>query len=199
MIEPDDRIMSATYCALCKHGYADLTMSDIAEEYEKSKGNLHYHYDTKRALLLEFLDFLLDRYRTRLPDDDDPPVERLERFLDVTLSPPEDGTHQEYRTAILELKAQAPYDEAFRDRLRALDDLVRETLRDIVEDGVEAGVFVDDADPAALADLTVTVIDGAHARAVTFGESPAAARELLATRFEEHLVEAPVGRWVITE
>ncbi|WP_254535125.1 TetR/AcrR family transcriptional regulator [Halomarina litorea] len=196
MTEADDRIMSATYCALCKHGYADLTMHDIAVEYEQSKGNLHYHYDTKRDLLLGFLDHLVERFRGRLPDEDAPPEERLEGFLDATLSPSDGGSHREFRTALLELKAQAPYDEAFRDRLAALDALLRETLRDIVEDGIESGVFAEDADPCALTDLTATVIDGAHVRAVTFGESPAAARELLATRFETHLFREAAEPWV---
>ena len=199
MNEADDPIMAATYCALCKHGYADLTMQDIAEEYEKSKGNLHYHYDTKRDLLLSFLDHLIERFRDRLPDEDAPPAERLEAFLDAVLSPPDEGRHREFDTALLELKAQAPYDEAFHDRLIALDALLRETVRDIVEDGIEAGVFVEEADPAALTDLTVTVIDGAHTRAVTFGESPAAARDLLATRFESHLFREAARPWGVIE
>jgi AcrR family transcriptional regulator len=31
-----EAIMSATYRALCAHGYADLTMQDIADETDKS-------------------------------------------------------------------------------------------------------------------------------------------------------------------
>ncbi|MEF8974259.1 MAG: helix-turn-helix domain-containing protein, partial [Haloarcula sp.] len=41
-----DDIMDATYRALCTHGYADLTMQDIADESDKSKAALHYHYDS---------------------------------------------------------------------------------------------------------------------------------------------------------
>ncbi len=195
--------MAATYCALCRHGYAELTMHDIAAEYDRSKGNLHYHYDTKRDLLLAFLDHLIERFRERLPDENARPEERLESFLDATLSPPGDGDggtgHREFETALLELKAQAPYDEAFRDRLVALDSLLKEALYDIIEDGIEAGVFAADADPCALTDLTATVIDGVHVRSVAFGESPAAARELLATHFETHLFREAARPWVVAE
>ena len=38
-------VTEATCRALCEHGYADLTMQDIADESNKSTAALHYHYD----------------------------------------------------------------------------------------------------------------------------------------------------------
>ena len=38
-----DDIMSATFRALSKHGYASLSMQDIADEFDKSRSLLHYH------------------------------------------------------------------------------------------------------------------------------------------------------------
>ena len=46
--EPREQVIRATYRALCAHGYANLTMRDIADETDLSKAALHYHYDTKR-------------------------------------------------------------------------------------------------------------------------------------------------------
>jgi len=63
--ETIDDIMEATYRALCTHGYADLTMQDIAAESTKSKGTLHYHFEGKQDLLESFLAFLLNRFEER--------------------------------------------------------------------------------------------------------------------------------------
>lgn len=40
--ETHERLMQATYAALCEHGYADLTLRKIAAEFEKSRGLLYY-------------------------------------------------------------------------------------------------------------------------------------------------------------
>ncbi|PSQ42055.1 TetR family transcriptional regulator, partial [Halobacteriales archaeon QS_9_68_42] len=53
--ETRERITNATYRALCDHGYAALTMQDIADECDCSKSLLHYHFDTKEDLLVELL------------------------------------------------------------------------------------------------------------------------------------------------
>jgi len=81
--ETIDDIMEATYRALCTHGYADLTMQDIAAESTKSKGTLHYHFEGKQDLLESFLAFLLNRFEERtetIPGET--PAERLHEFLE---------------------------------------------------------------------------------------------------------------------
>ena len=40
-------IMEATYEALCKHGYAELSIEKIADEFDKGKSLIYYHYDDK--------------------------------------------------------------------------------------------------------------------------------------------------------
>ena len=37
-----EEVMEATCRALCEHGYADLTMQDVADESDKSTAALHY-------------------------------------------------------------------------------------------------------------------------------------------------------------
>jgi len=61
--DPNEEIMRATYRALQEHGYADLTIKRIAEEYGKSTAAIHYHYDTKDDLLAAFLDYILDQFQ----------------------------------------------------------------------------------------------------------------------------------------
>jgi len=89
--------MSATYRALREHGYADLTIQQIADEFEKSKSLIYYHYDTRTELLVAFIDHLLT------PDLDDETVA--------------------FWRAMLELRAQAAHDERIQ---AAIADYLRE-------------------------------------------------------------------------
>ena len=58
-------ILAATYRALCQHGYAALTVKDIAAEADRSKASIHYYYDSKENLFTQFLDFLYERYTAK--------------------------------------------------------------------------------------------------------------------------------------
>jgi len=183
---PTDDIMCATYRALCRHGYADLTMQDIADEWEKSKPALHYHYDTKRGLLLAFLDHLFDSYTDRVADPGDgSPRERLHTLVAAALDPPRADTTRELRTALFEVKAQAPHDDAFRERLERFDRYLHDEIRTVVGSGVDSGAFRTDVDPDETATLLVTLVNGAHSRRIVLGDDagvPEAIRSFVADR-----------------
>jgi AcrR family transcriptional regulator len=184
---PTDDIMCATYRALCRHGYANLTMQDIADEWSKSKPALHYHYDTKRGLLLAFLEHLFTAYTDRVaaPDEGSPRA-RLDALIDAALDPPRADAHRELRTALFEVKAQAPHDEAFRERLERFDDYLAAEIRRIVAEGIEAGAFRADADPEMAAVLLVTLVNGAHSRRVALGAADGV-RDAINAAVDDHL------------
>lgn len=190
--DPDEEIMGATYRALCRHGFAALTMQDIADESARSKAALHYHYDTKHDLLVAFLEYLYQRFEARLREvDDDEPVAWLYGLVDALLDPPERADAREFRTAMLELRAQAPYDRAYRDRLANFDALARELVREAVAAGVESGAFRADVDPAETATFVVTVASGAITRRVTLDcpDPPVeAARRAIHAHVASHLL-----------
>jgi AcrR family transcriptional regulator len=190
---PTDDIMCATYRALCRHGYANLTMQDIADEWSKSKAALHYHYDTKRGLLLAFLDHLFDAYTDRVADPDEgPPRERLHALVDAALDPPRADATRELRTALFEVKAQAPHDDAFRERLERFDAYLRAEIREVVADGVDAGAFAD-VDPERTATLLVTLVNGAHSRRVALGDD-ADVPDAIRSHIDERLVSEATTR-----
>ncbi|MFB6255671.1 MAG: TetR/AcrR family transcriptional regulator [Haloplanus sp.] len=187
--EPTDDIMCATHRALCRTGYADLTMQDIADEWSKSKAALHYHYDTKRGLLLSFLDHLFERYTDRVADPDDgTPPERLRALVDAALDPPRADANRERRTALFEVKAQAPYDDDFRERLERVDRYLHGEFAAVVADGVVTGAFRADVDPSSTATLLVTLVDGAHSRRVVTGDA-GSVREAVERRILGRLVD----------
>jgi AcrR family transcriptional regulator len=168
--EPREAVIRATCRALCAHGYANLTMQDIADETDLSKAALHYHYDTKRDLLIAFLDALTSWYEGRLETlAGDDAAERLASLFDECLSPDDSDTdYPAFHTALLEIKAQAPYDEAYRERLAAADEVLVTRVREIVADGVDAGTFRE-VDPDVTAALIADVLAGGHTRNVAVG------------------------------
>ena len=163
-----DAIMLATYEALCEEGFSELTAQSIADRTEKSKSWLFYHYDSKDDLVADFVGYLLERFEARLAEvDDRPPAVRLATFIDWYLLEMDDD-RTAFHTALLELQAQAPYDERFREQLRESDDRLRETLERILEDGIEADQFRDH-DSDEMAKLLLTTLDGARVRQLTTG------------------------------
>jgi AcrR family transcriptional regulator len=183
-------ILHATHCALREHGYARMTMQDIADEVDLSTAAIHYHYDCKHDLLVAFLDHLYDRFEAQISDlDGDTPADRLHDLIDRLLT--ERSETPAFRTALLEIKAQAPYDDAFRDRLRRFDDAFAATVRELVTEGIETGAFRDDLDPETVASFLTTFMNGAQTRHVGVGHPPADAAAA-AHRYVETALR-PVG------
>lgn len=192
MTDGSDEMMAATYRALCEHGYADLTMQRIADEADVTTAALHYHYDTKAELLTAFLDHLLDRFRERFDErlaetDVSGPVDRLDAFLGAIFAPHVGGDAGDFETALLEIKAQGPYDDDFREKLREHDEYMRRVVRECIAEGIEAGTFRE-VDPERAARFVVTAINGTHVRQVALGEDPTATREALCEYVEENLL-----------
>ncbi|MFA9516056.1 TetR/AcrR family transcriptional regulator [Halopenitus sp. H-Gu1] len=166
--EPKEEIMRATYRALCEHGYADLTIQRIAEEYGKSTAAIHYHYDTKDDLLVAFLEFLLDHLKTAVHEvETTDPETRLEHLLDQLLVVPED--HHDLLIAMLEMRGQAPYNETFRRRFERNDEFIRYMLGTVIDQGQTEGVFRE-ADTDHVTHALMTIVDGARTRAVMFDD-----------------------------
>ena len=179
--ETTDAIIRATGRSLCEHGYADLTMQRIAEESAVTTAAIHYHFDTKEELLNAFLDDLIDRFEEKLACESTDPREQLDTLLDAVFSPTE-PTSDEFPVALMELKAQAPYHETYRERFRELD----ETVRAVVEDGIDVGHF-EACDPAVVARFVTTAINGGHVRMVALGEDPAETRAVVERYLEVQL------------
>ncbi|NHN58776.1 MULTISPECIES: TetR/AcrR family transcriptional regulator [Halorussus] len=181
---PDDTrtaIMKATFLALCEHGYANLTIQRIGDEFAKSKSLLYHHYDGKDELLVEFLEYMLEDFQANVPrEDHDDPEEHLRTMLDQILDPAIEDEHYEFTGAMMELRAQASHDEAYRDHFTRTDRYLREKIADVVRDGVDRGVFRE-VDPERTAALLVTTVNGSMLGRVTTDDD---AEVLRATRRE---------------
>ena len=187
--ETVQQIMRGTFEALCERGYADLRMVDIADRTDLSKSTLHYHFDSKHDLLVAFLEFLYDDFEAELAAiGGDDPGERLREVVRTVYHGDDDG-REELRVAILEIESQAPYDEAFRERLRRFDRLLHDVVRSNVEEGKETGRFRRDVDADAVATFVTTALTGAHNRRVSLGVDTSDVETMLLDYLEERLLE----------
>jgi AcrR family transcriptional regulator len=184
-----EEIMRATYRALCEHGYAALTMQDIADESDKSTAALHYHYDTKEALLLAFLEYLYESFTEKYATVDGAnAVERLVAFVDEILCQTDAAEAEQFQTALLEIRAQAPYSAAYRERLVEFDEFVSDRVEGIVAEGIEEGTIRADVDPADTAAFVATLIDGVNTRRTTIGDTGGGTRRTFVAYVHDHLV-----------
>ena len=185
--------MDGVYSALRAHGYADLTMQDIADECSKSKSLLHYHYDTKEDLLVAFLEYIISDSEERIAARaDEPPVERLVQFVGWFVFAPDEVDRETFHIALLELRTQGPFNDRIREQLARSDRLLRGTVADILADGTEAGVFRD-VDVEETAALLVATLDGARTRQITLAD---AVRDDGADGYTRTVAEATLRRIV---
>jgi len=187
--DPATEILDATYRALCEHGYANLTLQDIAAEADASKSSIHYHYDSKDQLFVAFLDDLYDRFTDRVDSPEgDTPYEQLDELLQVLLTTDAEPPLREFRTVMLELKAQAPYNSTLQERLTGFDEYLIEQLREILAAGMDEGEFDDDIEPARDVEFLATTITGAQTRHVTINQPSDQLYDTMTRYMERHLL-----------
>ena len=149
-----EEIMDATYKALCKHGYADLTIEKIAEESEKGKSNIYYHFDDKKALILDFLDYMKDNLREGFDClNGGEAEENFDDLLDMMLGV-EDQEMWDFHRALMEIQGRAHYDEEFEEKFRELDEIAVRKFTDVLED-------LDVENARDHAEFTVSAVQGA--------------------------------------
>lgn len=154
-----DDIMSATFRALSKHGYASLSMQDIADEFDKSRSLLHYHYNTRDDLILAFVNNLIGHKADRLKEaDTEGPPERLLEYLDQFTR--RSDRRRGFAVALFELRMQALHDDRLHEKLSQHYRQNIETAAGIIAEGVESGVF-HPVDPHGTAEMLYNAIQGA--------------------------------------
>ncbi|RJS99480.1 TetR/AcrR family transcriptional regulator [Halococcus sp. IIIV-5B] len=146
-----EAIMQSTFYVLWDEGYDQLTLQRIADRTDLHKSTLYHHFDTREELLKEFLDYLIQNSHEALFvfDAERAPQEAIEQFIKVmiqgeTSKVPETETeniHALQTTLFVELRSVAVHNEEFRERFTELDNLLKQHLSSIIQDGIEQGEF----------------------------------------------------------
>ncbi len=163
--------MEATFRALAAHGYADLTIQAIADEFDKSKSLIHYHFDSKADLMVAFMAHLLEGFIDEVEGGADAdPRDRLRRMAEIVVhGMGDEEATRDFHTALLGMRAQAPFDPDLQGQLVENDRLIRGVIADIVREGIESGQFRD-VDPERYAALFRSAIEGAQSHDVILGD-----------------------------
>ncbi|WP_227356264.1 TetR/AcrR family transcriptional regulator [Haladaptatus salinisoli] len=168
-------IMEATFRALSKHGYKDLRMRDIGEEMELTRQVIHYHFDGKYDLMSSFLEYIIEQYEgsVEVEADADPRTE-LDARIDQCLFGPEfdEFTHWDRMRVYHELFAHAQNDDQHRATLNEHYDQIRGSIVEVVEEGIEEGVFRD-VDANLVGQLITDVIHVGRERRISLGHDDA--------------------------
>ncbi|WP_330630328.1 TetR/AcrR family transcriptional regulator [Halocatena halophila] len=182
-------IMAATYTALCEHGYAALSMAKIADELTMSKSSLYYHYDDKDDLLSTFLGYVIEEFATDVSVVEEQDANaQLRAFFDRVLPRDLDESGYEFHVVLLELRAQAPHHESFREQFDRIDGLLKETIAGFIETGIEQGQFRA-VDPNETARLLVALIRGGRVDRVSRSDrSLGELRDALDAYLDSHLL-----------
>ncbi|MBC5793252.1 MAG: TetR/AcrR family transcriptional regulator [Nanohaloarchaea archaeon] len=156
------QIMDATYRALCKHGYSDLSIQRIADEFEKGKSLIYYHYNDKQDLMNSFLDHMMERMEEEdMLKTSRSAEEQFDSLLDKTLAI-EDEEMWEFRKALMEIEAQTPHNKELAERFRKIDRVVKDKFEEVLAE-------MDIERPEAKAELLISTIDGIISRKMGHG------------------------------
>jgi len=176
-------IMEATFRALSKHGYSDLRMRDIGEEMDLTRQVIHYHFDGKYDLMASFLEYITEQYEGSVEiDGPSDPRRELEARIDQCLFGPgfDQFTHWDRMKVYHELFAHATNDERHQEILDDHYDNIRASIVQVVERGIEEGVFRE-VDPVLMGQHITDTIHVGRERRISLGhdDAPEEAREAI--------------------
>ncbi|RRJ31850.1 TetR/AcrR family transcriptional regulator [Halocatena pleomorpha] len=182
-------IMEATYRAMLEHGYPGLSISRIAEQFDKSKASIYYHYDSKDELLVSFLDFVVDQFKTNFAEEiDEDPSSALNTVIERLVPLQMNDEEFQGRIVLIELRSQATRNEAFREKFTEINELLVTSICEIIERGIEDGTFRD-VEAARVAEHIVATVNGSTIDRVTTNRevAPAAVRLSLSSYIDSEL------------
>ena len=145
-----DEVRNAALFLFANHGYAAVSMRQIAARVGVQAGAIYNHFSNKQALLsdllIEHMRELIDACEARPSGEQ--PIEALEQFVRFHIRYHIDKADEVF-IAYMELRNLEP--ENFRE-VQALRQRYERVLRDILRDGAKTGAFeISDAPVAGMA------------------------------------------------
>jgi AcrR family transcriptional regulator len=165
-----ERILAAAVDRIASDGIDDLRIARVATDAGVSTSLVHYHFETREALLAEALEYSYELAGdVRIEDGADAlgHVERLSLMADQFL--PHTGVLERDWILWVELWLRAVRHPELRPTAVRLYARMREWLANAIREGQAAGAFRPEADPERIADRLMALGDGYGIR-VLIGE-----------------------------
>jgi TetR/AcrR family transcriptional regulator, transcriptional repressor of bet genes len=154
------QITGALIKVMAKRGYDGASIADIAKAARLTPGLVHYHFKNKQQILLAALRGIVARHdaklRARLGTPGDDPAAAVAGFIDFHLGLGADADPEALACWIL-LGGEALRDAKVRAELKCALEGTVARIAEVIERGVERGVFVCDPVDASASALVATI------------------------------------------
>jgi AcrR family transcriptional regulator len=186
----EKEIMHATHQAMVKNGYAELSISRISDELDKAKSTIYHYYNSKDALLVDFLRFSIDRFESTInPTIGAHPEEDLDHIITTLLPCQLEKEKRQLHCVLVNIMPHALDQETFREQFTEIDTRLISLIEETVRRGVRTDAFRD-VDPAQAAEHILAVIKGTMCTRLTTDREAATvrARTSLFSYIDSHLM-----------
>ena len=167
-----ERILAAAVDRIARHGIDEVRIARIAMDAGVSTSLVHYHFETREALLEQALDYSYELAGdVRLGPEGDVEalgsVRRLAAMIDQCLPYP--GMLERDWILWVELWLRAARHPEMRPTAARLYKRMRDWFAEAIATGIERDELAGDADPQLVADKLLALADGYGVR-VLFGD-----------------------------
>jgi AcrR family transcriptional regulator len=163
-----ERILDAACDLIAADGIDEVRIARVAQRAGASTALVHHYFSTREELLEEALIHSFeqagDERFQRPPDSEETATQALARGIAESLPFP--GPQEREWVLWVELWLRAVREPALRGVAARLYGRYRDWLAGLIRAGIESGEFRAEADPEALADLAMALLDGAGIRAL---------------------------------
>jgi AcrR family transcriptional regulator len=163
-----ERILEAACDLIAAEGIDEVRIARVAQRAGASTALVHHYFSTREELLEQALIHSFEqagdeRFR-QSPDAEETATEALARGLAESLPFP--GPQEREWVLWVELWLRAVREPALRPVAARLYGRYRDWVAGLIRAGVRSGEFRGDADPEALADHAMALLDGTGVRAL---------------------------------
>src|SRR3954447_7187202 len=163
-----ERILDAACDLIAAEGIDEVRIARVAQRAGASTALVHHYFSTREELLEQALIHSFeqagDERFQRRADAEETATQALARGLAESLPFP--GPQEREWVLWVELWLRAVREPALRPVAARLYGRYREWVAGLIRAGLKSGEFRADADPEALADLAMALLDGAGVRAL---------------------------------
>jgi AcrR family transcriptional regulator len=192
------RILDAACDLIADSGIDDVRIARVAQRAGASTSLVHHYFSTREELLEQALIHSFERagderFGEEGEGESEPAGGSATMAAAIRESLPAPGEQEREWVLWVELWLRAVREPDLRPVANRLYGRYREWLASVIRAGIEAGEFRSDADPDALADVAMALLDGTGVRAMLDdpGMDAAAARDLVARALAPQLGVEP--------
>ena len=192
-ISSRDKIIQTAKELFYHHGFQVTSIDDILQVSGVARSNFYYHFPTKEELIIAVLELRISEYELllvhSLQNHQLEPSARLNRFFEhichVQAQEKLAGCPFGNMAAALPTDSTDTRNERFRKKLSVMFQLMEDSMRDCLAEGMNQGHFRSDLSPAELASFLMAVLQGllimakAHQDTTPLIRGLAVAKELL--------------------